>query len=896
MKVKDISIRKKLIIMFILSILIVVGTVQGVIVYGWVKSAKESAENLSVEKSRETVNKIGELLEEPEHINKLNYRLLENGVIDVQNEQLRERFFTGILNGHSQEIYSIGYATIDGEYYGARRNEAGLLEIMKNNETTGYKTEYYSVDFNYLSDELIFTTDIFDPRTREWYKMVEDKDLGMYSTVYEHFVMGDLTISAGWPIRDGLGNLKGVLGTHMLLTQVDNSLKMVTAGTEGYAFVLEKDSGLLIGNSFGAKNFVISEEGQISRKSIEDTENRDMASIYNEFVEEGQENFSYKGDSGMYYVSTKNFKQDGINWLIVTAVPESLFLSNIYTSILNTVLIVLALIIASIIIYFNTTGRLMRPMDYLIQSMTETENGKEFKKVPIVRFDEIGKLTLFYNKMMVRLRDLVNNLDLKVQERTKELETAKDDLYLILDSAAEGIFGLDTKGVCTFCNASSVKMLGYGNQENLVGQKIHPLIHHSYADGSFRPETDCLISLTLETGEKVHQERDVFWKADGTFFEVSYYSYPQWKDGRLIGSVITFSDITQQLENASRIEYLGSHDTLTGLMNRRKMEAEFEKADTPENLPISVIFADINGLKLVNDIFGHKFGDRLIVTIADSIRSSCRETDIVARTGGDEFVVLLAGADEKQAGRIVENIVKKASTNNIQGVPCSVALGMSTKTDVYQNLEKVMGDAENEMYRNKSINKKTFADEALNTIIDLLMNKSIKEAGHANRVADMCETMAKKLKFSPPEIKKLRDAGFLHDIGKIAMEEELLNKEGIYSEEEKLIAREHAILGHRILNLFDKTLDLAPDVYAHHENWDGSGYPKGLKGEEIPVNARIIALVESYDRKLYRYEKQGKEEREKVLTDVEAMAGKRYDPELTKVFAEMVREGKVSNE
>ena len=151
----------------------------------------------------------------------------------------------------------------------------------------------------------------------------------------------------------------------------------------------------------------------------------------------------------------------------------------------------------------------------------------------------------------------------------------------------------------------------------------------------------CMLLRVFATGEPCHSADDVFWKADETCFDVEFYSYPQRKGDVLIGAVVTFTDITERKQSEERIEYLHNHDALTGLLNRRSIEAEIIKCDRESLYPVSILYADLNGLKLVNDVFGHAAGDELIRIAAQILQESCTEHKLIGRIGGDEFVYLV---------------------------------------------------------------------------------------------------------------------------------------------------------------------------------------------------------------------------------------------------------------
>ena len=504
--------------------------------------------------------------------------------------------------------------------------------------------------------------------------------------------------------------------------------------------------------------------------------------------------------------------------------------------------------------------------------------------------DEIGKLSSSYNEMANAVYTLVNNLEEKVNERTIDLRTAKDELeenkdklQLILDSTVEAIFGIDKNENCTFCNASCIRMLRYESQDDLLGQNMHTLIHHSRKDGSAILIEDCEIHKTIVTGVGTQCENEVFWRSDGTFFDTVYYSYPQFKNGEIVGAVVTFMDNTERKKTQEHIAYLSCHDSLTGLYNRRHFEEIFKKIDVKENIPISIIFGDLNGLKLTNDIFGHTAGDEFIKKSAKILKSVCRNEDIVARVGGDEFIILLPITDKSSAQSIVRRIQEEFAKEKLAAVKCSMSLGYDTKTSSRIALERILENAENCMYKEKTNNRKTINEQMIKTIVDTLHERNPEAHHHAASVSQLAEDFGKELSLSEVEISRLKKAGFLHDIGKVVEGENKSKDNETIERLDKLY--QHAVVGFRILNLFDDALDIANIVYSHHEQWDGSGYPKGLKSESIPFLARIITIVETYDR-LVRNDLITQQE---ALEHISAQAGSKFDPDLVNKFKKMMQ-------
>jgi diguanylate cyclase (GGDEF)-like protein len=233
--------------------------------------------------------------------------------------------------------------------------------------------------------------------------------------------------------------------------------------------------------------------------------------------------------------------------------------------------------------------------------------------------------------------------------------------------------------------------------------------------------------------------------------------------------------------------------------------------DAAESLPLTLIFADINGLKLVNDIFGHAVGDELLRMTANILRQSCRAQDILARIGGDEFVILLPETSAADAAAIVDRIRNAFTGVSMDAIPCSAAIGCETRNSLDQPLDSVLANAETLMYREKTLGRKTSHAAMIQSIIEPLHRRSSREKRHSAAVSRLCREIATRLNLPPADIHRLERAGFLHDIGKIVLDERALSGTCRTAEEQEKY-RQHPIYGYRILNLFDETVDLAEGV------------------------------------------------------------------------------------
>ncbi|NMB02173.1 MAG: diguanylate cyclase [Firmicutes bacterium] len=358
-------------------------------------------------------------------------------------------------------------------------------------------------------------------------------------------------------------------------------------------------------------------------------------------------------------------------------------------------------------------------------------------------------------------------------------------------------------------------------------------------------------------------------------------------DNQLLAVLVVFRELTNLEAQQMRIAQLTYRDSLTGLFNRVFFDQELPRLDNPAYWPLSVIFADLNGLKLTNDIFGHSMGDALLLEVAQVFREIFRPEDRVCRWGGDEFIVLMPRTDAVTGNEIRQRLQEELESRVVGTMKLNVPIGLSTKEHASQDIRKVVQQAEEEMYWRKAISRGNYQSETLQSIISELHSKSEGEREHAERVQALATEFGEFLGLAPHEMRKLQHAAMLHDIGKVVLEPELLRKPFPLEPAEDHEMKRHPLVGFRLLNFFEDTMELASAVLAHHEHWDGNGYPKGLKGEEIPVLGRILAIVETYDRALYEAVSEDFSSRQALDIIVQG-SGKKFDPHLASAFVDMM--------
>ncbi|MFZ5967368.1 MAG: HD domain-containing phosphohydrolase [Bacillota bacterium] len=373
-----------------------------------------------------------------------------------------------------------------------------------------------------------------------------------------------------------------------------------------------------------------------------------------------------------------------------------------------------------------------------------------------------------------------------------------------------------------------------------------------------------------------------FPKEMGRYFYVNVFSPEKGK------FAVIFFDTTEEKQRQEKIEYLSYHDQLTGLYNRRYFEEELKRLDSQRNLPISIIMADVNGLKLTNDAFGHAMGDKLLKEAADIMEKACRCDDIVARIGGDEFVILLPKTDAEETERIIQRIKDASANVSLDSVVLSISLGWAVKRSVDEDMRETFKKAEDHMYKNKLSESPSMRGKTIRVIINTLHQKDKEEERHATRVSIMCEKLGREMGLTDIKVNELKTLGLLHDIGKIAVNEKILNKKGLLTDEEWEEIKRHSEIGYRIISSVNNTAELAEYILAHHERWDGAGYPKGLKGEEIPLHARILTIVDAYDAMTSNRPYRSALSEGYAVEEIKKKAGTQFDPMLARIFVEKV--------
>lgn len=470
-----------------------------------------------------------------------------------------------------------------------------------------------------------------------------------------------------------------------------------------------------------------------------------------------------------------------------------------------------------------------------------------------------------------------------------KFEDSQGRLRTMLMSVCDGIIATDIHGNVTLINRVAEEMIDFKSKQ-VIGKPLTDFLKLI----NDKHEIINPIQKVLDTrSESCLSNNSVILWDDGSTTPVADSASPIInKRGEMTGAILVMRDATEEREHLEKINYLAFHDVLTGLYNRRFFDEETKRLDVERNLPLSIIVGDVNGLKLTNDAFGHDVGDNLLREMAKALKEACRKDDIVARWGGDEIIVLLPKTDLTSAKNVCSRIQSSCAKVRVSDIKFSISLGFDTKTKIDKNISEVIKSAEDHMYRRKSTDRYSTRGNTIQTILNTLHIKYKIEQTHSNRVSELSKKIGMAMNLSEKEIAELELAGLMHDIGKIAVDENILNKQGRLSDEEWAEIKRHPEIGYRILSASNNMSYIAQYVLSHHERPDGKGYPFGLTREKIPIQSLIIAVADAYDAMTSNRSYRHPVTKQEAIDELKKCCGTQLDENVVKVFVEGVLKGK----
>ena len=479
---------------------------------------------------------------------------------------------------------------------------------------------------------------------------------------------------------------------------------------------------------------------------------------------------------------------------------------------------------------------------------------------------EISQTSLRQAQLEVAETILVQShetLETRVEQRTKSLAQMQRQNALLLDSAGEGICGLDANGDTQFVNPAGAKMLGY-EAEDLIGRPMHTLLHHTDADGRTFPQDDCPIYRGLHTGETCRIDDEVFWRKDGTAFNAEYISTPIREGEKIVGAVVTFQDITERrrIETALR----ESEARYRGLVEHSP-EAIIVYAESRlvyTNAAAVMLFAASSA----EDLLGRSILDIVHPDFHALARERAVRSQVLGKTSP-----LTEQKYVRLNGEVID--VEAVSTGiTYQGQPAGQVL-------IRDITERKRAERSIVALNSELVQAYDATIEGWSRALDL---RDHETEGHSRRVTDMTLRLARAIGIPEADLVHIRRGALLHDIGKMGIPDAILLKPGPLNDAEWEVMHRHPALAKSMLDPAEFLRPALIIPYCHHEKWDGTGYPQGLRGEEIPLPARLFALVDVWDALSSDRPYRAAWPLARVKDHLHSLAGSHFDPGLISVF------------
>lgn len=363
-----------------------------------------------------------------------------------------------------------------------------------------------------------------------------------------------------------------------------------------------------------------------------------------------------------------------------------------------------------------------------------------------------------------------------------------------------------------------------------------------------------------------------------------YFEKPFSDNDMQFGFRLKVSNAVGMFVTTEKLTYLGTHDPMTKFLTRHVFEEKLEAMIKERKFPLALIMLDVNGLKIINDAYGHERGDTVLRELSNIISNLNIDIRATSRWGSDEFIIVLSKSNEKEIMTTVQEIRDEIDFE--KHFNFSVCFGWALHTSGYIKAKYLIQKAENHLHSNKILEAGSVRSNMIETMVQTLHQAEPREEMHSQRVSVLCEKVGENMGLSEFELRRLRLAGLMHDIGKIAIDKEILQKSTKLTDLEWREIKKHPELGFKILSTSTDTMEIANAVYAHHERWDGLGYPKGLREEAIPMMSRIIAVADAFDAMTSFSTYKEPISAKAAISEIKECSGSQFDPNVVDAFLE----------
>ena len=650
-------------------------------------------------------------------------------------------------------------------------------------------------------------------------------------------------------------------GTVILVVYADSIVSM-----------LKKVQPIMSGNLY-----LVSEDNLVLSSEKEQLEPLENAGFFAEMRASGEGLRHYQRGGEEYLQVYQSVNPGG--WLVVNEIPWSNVVKPISEFLQWLLVAMLGVLFLSGILIWYFSKTLERPVQALVQGAKRVQTGDytqpvELHEGPFVPM-ELHSLCDSFNIMTGVIQEQMELLQ-EFHRLSSEAEQLLQKYRLLSENATDIILfvRMSDQQIIEVNNAAEV---AYGkSRQELLASSLHDLY-------PVRQEAFTWEKIRRNTKKPVIEE--IHRRSDDSLFSVEVSV--QQLSGEL-QDVVAFivRDVSERKEFEKKLRRASFHDQLTGLYNRFFFEYEMERLKQEGRGPFAVLVCDVDGLKLINDTLGHAAGDELLRAAAWVLRRSLREQDLLFRIGGDEFVAFLPEMEEGSAAEVQKRIdgVMQEHNERALALPLFMSCGWSWRGETSLPLETMFREADDAMYSSKSRQRSQTRHSILQLFEKTLRVSEPIAAEHMESVAAKLQAMGAAMGLAETEAERLRRLGRYHDLGKVAISVEILNKREILSPSEWKEIRKHAEIGGRMAQQLPELMDLAEAIRHHHERWDGSGYPEGLVGEDIPLLSRMIAIVDAFDAMQRPHSYRQAKSKAEAMEELRLLAGSQFDPALVEVF------------
>ena len=533
--------------------------------------------------------------------------------------------------------------------------------------------------------------------------------------------------------------------------------------------------------------------------------------------------------------------------------------------------------------YFKDENQIMKSGKPITDKVEkEIHSGKEFwmSTIKIPWYDRNGNI----------MGTMGISRDVTKRKKSEEslLGREKSFFNALMNSITDSIFFKDPSSRFVRINRACAIKHGMGNPEEVIGKTDFDFFSEEHAKQAFKDE-----QKVIKTGKPIidFEEKETYEDREDRWASTSKLPWYD-ENNNMLGIFGITRDITDKRKAEEKVKYLSFHDGLTGLYNRAYFDEELSRLDTERQLPITIVMGDLNGLKLINDAYGHSKGDMVLRNIADILKESFRKEDITSRWGGDEFISILPKTDVKDAISIIKRIKELCEEKSTIEMPLSISFGASTKKSSSENIVDILKEAEDKMYKSKIVESVTAQESLLQSLRVTLKKGDYRTETRIKKMDNYAVLIGKKLNLSSIKLEELKLFMNFQNIGKLALTDEIMAKKGRLTAEEWKIVKEIPEVGYRIAESSTKLKPIAESILSNHEWYNGQGYPRGIKGEEIPVLSRISLLITSYDAMTSDRPYRNKMTNSEAKKEIKKFSGIQFDPKVVDAFFELLEEGK----